>query len=331
MNNSESYKDYTEKLKGIYKNTFTQIEKTMDFNLISGEEKESALSELLDTFICAQNDNVKIEKIVGKDVNKFTKEYINTLFPFHKISAFLIRLMTFTFFLFAINLVISIMDTVTGTSKHFFTYKYDEIPILIISIVICTVSELASLIERTNFYKKTKVIHNNLKVISFLTEIVIMFILIFIFDAFNITFKINFLSSVYVCLSFLFTVFAVLIAVNVLKSKPSEISDKMISSIKMDYERKKVKNNWSKEQYIDNKKKYFYYIIPAIITLYIILMIVVLGVFTINVIKFGIASLLGIVLVMAVIILLSYILIIINVKCKRIVGMLIRNEIKLEK
>lgn len=330
MNNSESYKDYKDKLSGIYKNTFTQIEKTMEFNLISGEEKDNALSELLDTFICAQNDNVKIEKVVGNDVNKFTKEYINTLFPFHKISAFLIRLMSFTVFLFAINLFASIIDTVTGTSTHFFTYKYDEIPILIISIVISTISELASLIEQTNFYKKTKVTHNNLKVISFLTEIVIMFILIFLFDILNIKFKINFLSSVYVCLSFLFTVFAVLIAVNILKSKPSKISDKMISSIKMDYARKKIKNDWSKEQYIANKKKYFYYIIPAIITLYIILMLAVLGIFTIKIIKYGTASLLGIILVMAVIILLSYILIYINATCKRIVGMLIRNEIKLD-
>ena len=327
MTNSKSYADYKNTLSGIYKNTFTQIVKIINFSLISNEDKETALSKLLETFESAEKDNVKIEEIVGKDINKFVKEYVNTLFPFHKISALIIRLLTFTFTLFIINLFVSIFNNITGSSKHFFTNRYNEIPILIISIVACTISQITNLIEQSNLCKKNKLIHSNLKIILFLTDIVIMFVLIFVFKTLNITFNVNFLSSTYVFLSFLFTLFFILIAINIIKSKPSGISEKIILSIKKDYENKKAKKNWTKEQYIANKKKYFYYIIPPIFTIYIILMLIVLGLFTINIIKYGMASLLGIVLVTAVITLLAYILISINVKCMQITGMLIRGEI----
>ena len=56
-------------------------------------------------------------------------------------------------------------------------------------------------------------------------------------------------------------------------------------------------------------------------------MLIVLGLFTINIIKYGISSLLGIVIVIASITLLAYILILISTKCIKIVGMLIRGEI----
>ena len=327
MSDSQDYKDYKNKLNGIYKNTFTEIEKKINLSLFSNEDKEKALSKLLKTFISAEENNIKIDKIVGKDTDKFVKEYINTLFPFHKINALIIRLLTFTFTLYIINLFVSIFNSITSNQKHFFTHTYNEIPILIISIVACTISEITNLIEQTNFYKKNNLIHRNLKVISFLTDIVIMFIFMFIFKLLNITLKVNFLGSTYVFLSFLFTLFFILIAINIIKTKTSEINEKIISSIKADYERKKEKKNWTKEKYIANKKRYFYYIIPSIFTIYIILMLIVLGLFTINIIKYGISSLLGIVIVIASITLLAYILILISTKCIKIVGMLIRGEI----
>ena len=212
MTNSKIYTYYKNTLSGIYKNTFTQIVKIINFSLISNEDKETALSKLLETFESAEKDNVKIEEIVGKDINKFVKEYVNT-----KISALIIRLLTFTFTLFIINLFVSIFNNITGSSKHFFTNRYNEIPILIISIVACTISQITNLIEQSNLCKKNKLIHSNLKIILFLTDIVIMFVLIFVFKTLNITFNVNFLSSTYVFLSFLFTLFFILIAINIIK------------------------------------------------------------------------------------------------------------------
>lgn len=75
----DSYNNYTNRLKGEYKSTFSDIETfgwTVDIDNILFEEK---MGELLDVFISAQNEEKDIESIIGNDVNIFCNNFFDEI------------------------------------------------------------------------------------------------------------------------------------------------------------------------------------------------------------------------------------------------------------
>ncbi len=70
-----SYLLHTSKLQGEYKETFQKIEMYVNTNLLDDHSKEELMSNLLDTFLSAQEDQRPVEKITGKNIEKFCKTF----------------------------------------------------------------------------------------------------------------------------------------------------------------------------------------------------------------------------------------------------------------
>ena len=67
-----------EKLRGDYRKAF---EKADMYCVISSENEEAADDKMMNLYDClleAQNNEKPIEKIIGKDIEKFCKEYFKT-------------------------------------------------------------------------------------------------------------------------------------------------------------------------------------------------------------------------------------------------------------
>lgn len=75
---TESYTDYKDKLSEEYKTAFERIEAYVFTCNIDDNTCEERLNELLDMFLTAQNDGRPIEKIVGNDIEKFSKLFCST-------------------------------------------------------------------------------------------------------------------------------------------------------------------------------------------------------------------------------------------------------------
>ena len=72
MNNS--YKIYKSKLKGEYRDVFEKVDIYVGATSIDSVSKEELLSSLLDTFLAAQEEGKPVEKITGKNINRFCSE-----------------------------------------------------------------------------------------------------------------------------------------------------------------------------------------------------------------------------------------------------------------
>lgn len=71
----DSYIFYTEKLTGEYREAFEQIELFMRTQRTEADWKESQMSELLDIFLNAQEENRPVSKIVGRNIERFCKHF----------------------------------------------------------------------------------------------------------------------------------------------------------------------------------------------------------------------------------------------------------------
>lgn len=70
-----SYVYYKEKLQGEYKDTFNKIEMYVNANHLDEQSKEELMSNLLDTFLSAQENQRPVEKITGKNIERFCKTF----------------------------------------------------------------------------------------------------------------------------------------------------------------------------------------------------------------------------------------------------------------
>ena len=71
-----NYVFHIDKLNGEYKNKFEQVDAYCNILLedIDSNTSDEVMSNILDTFISAQNDNMPIERIIGNDITKFCEE-----------------------------------------------------------------------------------------------------------------------------------------------------------------------------------------------------------------------------------------------------------------
>ncbi len=75
----DSYLLYKDKLKGEYKEAFDKVELYMDSGNYDDFSIEDRLSTFLDMLLSAQEKNKPVEKIVGKDIQKFCKMFCSDM------------------------------------------------------------------------------------------------------------------------------------------------------------------------------------------------------------------------------------------------------------
>ncbi len=71
----DSYMLYIDKLEGMYKETFKQIDSYVTTERIDEDTQEEYMGELLDAFLIAQQEGKPIARIIGKDVEQFCKSF----------------------------------------------------------------------------------------------------------------------------------------------------------------------------------------------------------------------------------------------------------------
>lgn len=71
----DSYYYYTDKLAGEYKAVFDQIDLYIGTEAPDDQAREERMGQLLDMFLTAQQTGKPVEKIVGKNIESFCKEF----------------------------------------------------------------------------------------------------------------------------------------------------------------------------------------------------------------------------------------------------------------
>lgn len=124
MNNS--YIIYKNKLKGEYQKTFERIETYIDALSISSSSKEELMHSIMDSFLSAQEEGKPVEKITGRDVEKFCDEACSAFgFKEHFI-AFMenIKFLVYVSFIFSIIGIVPFFDELEkNPSLNYFSYK----------------------------------------------------------------------------------------------------------------------------------------------------------------------------------------------------------------
>lgn len=176
MKNSYSY--YTDKLEGKYKSTFCDIETygwTVDMDGILYEEK---MSELLDIFINAQEENKEIDLIVGKDINSFCENFFSEVPKTSRIKEFFdtVKRMAWILVIFdGIDILLELSEEKTATS--------DIGGFIFIFICTYAISRLIAIATRKFFYNKLKIKYKTRRTLIIATQIVctvIIFMVAFI-------------------------------------------------------------------------------------------------------------------------------------------------------
>lgn len=175
MKNSYSY--YTDKLEGEYKSVFSDIETygwTVDMDNILYEEK---MSELLDIFINAQEENKAIDLIVGKDINSFCENFFSEVPKTSRIKEFFdtIKRLAWILVIFdGINFLLDLSEVKTATS--------DIGGLILIFIFTYVISRLVAIITRKFLYSKLKIKYKTRRSLIIATQLVcsiIIFIVAF--------------------------------------------------------------------------------------------------------------------------------------------------------
>lgn len=71
----ESYIILKDKLNGEYKEAFDKVEVYGTTNLMSSNELDERLMELLDSLMLAQQEKIDVAKVVGRDTDRFCQEF----------------------------------------------------------------------------------------------------------------------------------------------------------------------------------------------------------------------------------------------------------------
>ena len=64
-----------EKLHGEYKSVFEKVERLCISECLQDRDSDEQMHYLLDVFYCAQNDGIAVQKIVGKDLRAFCRDF----------------------------------------------------------------------------------------------------------------------------------------------------------------------------------------------------------------------------------------------------------------
>ena len=133
----ESYTNYKDQLSKEYQTAFERIEAYVFTCGVDENTREERLNELLDMFLSAQNEGRPVEKIVGKDIEKFSKLFCSS-FSFKNrilnVADALKSYFLYIFLLSALQMVFWFLDLFNDWSEHNIMNRYMNIDVRLLII-----------------------------------------------------------------------------------------------------------------------------------------------------------------------------------------------------
>lgn len=126
----DSYMLYTDKLEGEYKDVFQQVEAYVTAERIDEDTQEEYMGQLLDAFLAAQQEGKPVEKLVGKDVERFCKSFCEDFTWKSKLLAVVDTWKNFAWVIFIMSAlevlsVLYAMSVSGGREINFWTEPYE--------------------------------------------------------------------------------------------------------------------------------------------------------------------------------------------------------------
>lgn len=171
----DSYNNYTNKLTGEYKSVFSDIETfgwTVDIDNILFEEK---MSELLDVFISAQEENKGVDSIIGEDVNTFCNNFFDEIPKISMVREFFDSIKRLAWWILVID-VIDILMCIESEEKS----VSDISSLLFLFFGSYVLSRLLAMGVRKLLYRKGKMNYRKRRAIVIVTEMVLIVLLMII-------------------------------------------------------------------------------------------------------------------------------------------------------
>lgn len=181
----DSYMLYVDKLQGEYNEVFQKISTYVLSKGVDTDTVETQMGELLDTFLLAQEEGRPVEKIIGRDLEAFCKNFCSqfgwknalaNLFDKWKIFAWMFLVIG------GIEMVFMIMDIISGEKVNFWTYEsaFNLTGYMIGIAVIIGIESIVNVITIKLLFKKKKV-KGIMKIINaiHIATIVICFFVVF--------------------------------------------------------------------------------------------------------------------------------------------------------
>lgn len=113
---------YIDKLNPAYQSVFRQISDYVMTANLDEVENEEILSEVLDTFLSAQNEGKAVEQIIGNDLKTFCEQLCSEKSVKNRIIRFF-ELLHPVFMLFTALCLFDFVDMLSGAEADFFTYR----------------------------------------------------------------------------------------------------------------------------------------------------------------------------------------------------------------
>lgn len=180
-----SYILYTEKLKGEYKEAFSKIDMYVGTNYIDELSKEEMMSNLLDIFLTAQEEGRPIEKITGKNIEQFCKNFCSGYGLKEWLIRFFEDIKGWVLLLFGIStldMIILLLEYLEGAEVSFFTYR-TEFNIAfygLFMLLIYFINSMLGFVVRRVMFRCKKIMRTLLNVIREIT-LLILLVLVFVF------------------------------------------------------------------------------------------------------------------------------------------------------
>lgn len=144
----ESYTDYKYKLNEDFKSAFERIEAYVITCNVDEITREERLNELLDMFLTAQNEGRPVEKIVGNDIEKFSKLFCSSFSFKNKILNVADALKSYFLYIFALSslqMIFWLLDLLDGWKDHDIMNRYMNLDVRLL-IIGSLIMELLTLI-----------------------------------------------------------------------------------------------------------------------------------------------------------------------------------------
>lgn len=284
----DSYVNYMNKLTGEYKSVFSDIETfgwTVDIDDILFDEK---MSELLDVFISAQEENRDVKIIIGDDVNTFCSNFFDEIPKISMVREFFDSIKRVAWWI----LIIDIIDILVciGSEKEAVS---DVSSLLFLFFGAYVLSRLLNMGVRRLLYKKGKMNYKKRRTILVVADIVVIVLLMITASKFiDGLFSIPSIVEVLILAAYLIIYYLVnhkrLKADKNVRSKVSfsdRIADELTPTMQKKFEKKnaklikKGKTPYTWQKFVENENRAtsklqmiakLYLIFPIVITVIIV-------------------------------------------------------------
>lgn len=155
----ESYADYKDYLRGDYKMAFERIEAYVFTCNVDENTREERLNELLDMFLTSQSAGRPVEKVVGNDIEKFSKLFCSSFSFKNRVLNVADALKYYFWYIFArsaLQMVFWFLDLFNDWSDHDIMNRYMNIDVRVLiidSVIMALVVFITVVIFRKIMFK----------------------------------------------------------------------------------------------------------------------------------------------------------------------------------